>query len=141
MADQLAVLIGNALKSIAYDAECHQWVLRFRRGGSIRAACAWRLISNSQIVLGWRDDGQPFGLPEPLDAAVRARSALAGTLVSDTRTDAMTGDLHLVFDNGCELQLFNDSCGYEGWTADVDGLSIIALGGGGITSFSPDTSS
>jgi hypothetical protein len=89
-------------------------------------------------VLGWRDDGQGFGLSEPLDVAARVTTALAGTLVADTRTDTKTSDLHLTFGNGCELQLFNDSCGYEGWTAAINGLSVIALGGGGITLGSSD---
>jgi hypothetical protein len=45
LADQLAILVGNAFESVAYDAECHEWAFRFQGNGSIRVACAWRLIS------------------------------------------------------------------------------------------------
>ena len=66
----------------------HLWQLRFGEGGAtLNLECPWKLLSEGRIAYGGDDDGQQFGLPEPIDApdevnAARTRCELARSLVS-----------------------------------------------------------
>jgi hypothetical protein len=76
-----------------------------------------------------------------VDGEQRANALLTLRRVAGVEADELTGDLRIDFGDDVRLDLFNNSSGYEGWQADLardDALSltIIAMGGGGFTTFS-----
>ena len=85
------------------------------------------------------DDGQKFGLPEPINGEARANVLLDGRHVAYIEHDQLTADLHIYFDGETRIDVFNHSSGYEGWQAgfsngEASG-SIIGLGGGDLAIF------
>ena len=71
------------------------------------------------ISHGDEDDGQWFGLPEPVNGEARTNELLQGKRVVGVELDEQTADLRIVFDDGVRLDFFNNSSGYEGWQAAV----------------------
>jgi hypothetical protein len=96
-------------------------------------------VSPEGIALTDEDDKQWFGLPEPVDAEAQANALLSDAIIASVKVDRTTSDLCLWFSNGLRLDLFNNSSGYEGWqasfTAEGQGHTIIAMGGGGLSFF------
>ena len=98
-----------------------------------------RILVEGRIALGSADDRQRFGLPEPVDARLRAQNLLGDRAVLAAAVTADAGDLALSFDGAVRLDLFNGSSGYEGWSlSGPTGVRIIALGGGTLAVFPPD---
>ena len=90
----------------------------------------WRLLFQGSIAFGDEDQGQRFGLPEPVDGPARCLEILKATHVTSAGIREGVGDLTITFDNGAMLEIFNHSSGYEGWSCTFEKLNIIALGGG-----------
>jgi len=104
---------------------------------SLAVDCLWRIKVDGRVALTSRDHGQKFGLPAPVDAHADATSRLKGRRVLEARLDESSADLTLEFDGGQRLEVFTDSSGYEPWNLRAPGVHLVALGGGGIASFSP----
>lgn len=102
-------------------------------------SCPWRIIHCGKIALGRDDDRQMFGRKEPLDAEVEALALLGNSPVVTVEIVDGTADLRINFASGVRLEVFNLSCGYEGWsgTAKINDctLSFVACGGGGLSIF------
>jgi hypothetical protein len=81
----------------------------------------WRLLSQNAILLTSEDDGQQYGLPEPVDAVARIRELLESRVVSKVEVDQASADFNIYFDNETVLQIVNLSSGYEAWTLDSEG--------------------
>lgn len=95
----------------------------------------WPPPNGGRIVLGWEDHGHSFGLAEPLDGPARAATVIGGAEVESAQVDASSGDLSITFVNGTQLQVFNGSCGYEGWQLFGPGTrTVVAQGGGNVES-------
>jgi hypothetical protein len=96
----------------------------------------WRLIVNERVAFACDDDGQKFGLPAPLNGTAWCNEALQHKQVVAFEFRANVSDLAVVFEDGSRLELFNSSCGYEGWSYHVkNGQTIRALGGGDVAIF------
>lgn len=112
------------------------WTANFGEKFTISFRVPWRIVANGRIVLGNEDDGQWFGLPAPLDGEERAASVLGKRIVKALHLDEETGDLRITFDDNTRIDVFNHSCGYEGWdayyTVGGERRGVIATGGGGI---------
>ena len=124
------LLRGQSLSNAAFDADTHEWVFTFTGQRVLRVAAPWRLLSDGTIVLGFEDDGQLFGLTTPIDANARIGRAVAGQEVIEVATN-LTGDLDVHFGSGLRLQVFNGSCGYEGWQLFAPGQRCVVAQGGG----------
>ena len=113
------------------------WSFDFGDRLNIAASVPWRVVTADGISHGDEDDGQRFGLPQPVNGEARANELLQGQKVVAVELDPQTADLRLVFDGGARLDFFNNSSGYEGWQASVPAggkeLTVIALGGGRLT--------
>lgn len=130
MPNLLSNLIGRRCNRLFADSETKEWIFDFGEGLVLQANCPWRIVVAGRNRLGWRDDGQKFGLPGPLSAAARAAELLA-TPVDSAQISNEAGDLTVTFGVGCQLELFNDSAGYEGWTLNGPrGAFLVAQGGG-----------
>ena len=100
---------------------------------NVAVSVPWRIVTDEGIAYGSEDDGQWFGLPQPVNGEARANELLRERAVVSVSVNGVTGDLSLDFDGGSRLDLFNNSSGYEGWVADLPfggakRTSIIALG-------------
>ena len=110
------------------------WAFDLGQGWDIAVSCHWRLVSNEGIAVTDEDDGQWFGLSEPVNSAARANDLIEGATIMSAEVDRLTADLSLSFSNGFRLDLIANSAGYENWqcsysTGDGSGTAI-ALGGG-----------
>jgi hypothetical protein len=99
----------------------------------------WRIVSGGRIVVTSLDDGQMFGLPEPVDAETTARGILQGMAVTRALVDRETADVTLDFGPSVRLQVLPSYSGYEAWNAHFnDGernCLIVATSGGELTIF------
>ncbi len=132
---------AELLAAALHDRDCRvtrreaDWSFDFGQGLNISASVPWRVVTAEGIAHGVEDDGQWFGLAQPVDGEARTNELLQGQKVVGVEVDAQTADLRVVFNGGTRLDFFNNSSGYEGWQAVVggqDGLTVIALGGGGL---------
>ena len=97
------------------------WVFQFGKGVALSTQSQWRLLSKDAILLTSEDDGQRYGLPEPVDAVARIREFLESQVVSRVEVDQASADFTVYFDNKTVLQIVNLSSGYEAWTLDSEG--------------------
>lgn len=126
-----AALLGRNCRVLRREAD---WAFDFQNDTGLTVECHWRLVSLDGIVLTDEDDGQQFGLPEPVDAEIKANALLAGAHISAASIDRITADLCLRFSNDLRLDLVNNSSGYEGWQASFShaggDATVVAMGGG-----------
>jgi hypothetical protein len=101
------------------------WVFQFGNGVVLSTQSQWRLLSQNAILLTSKDDGQQYGLPEPVDAVARIRELLESRVVSEVEVDQASADFTVYFDNGTVLQIVNLSSGYEAWTLNSEGDFIV----------------
>ena len=106
------------------------WVFTFSDDVNLTVACLWRLLENHHIRLTSDDDGQWFGLPAPVDAAVEVRRRLSTAQVESVHLRSDTLDLTLRFATGHILEVVADSSGYEAWQLHHQSAQFIAIGGG-----------
>lgn len=115
------------------------WRFAFGDVATIDVSAPWRLIRSEAVAVTSDDNGQTFGWEMPIDTTHEAKSLLAGATVERAVVDTHTADLRIWFDNGVQLQAFQNSTGHEAWTADFRSSSkhqsVVALGGGGLAFF------
>jgi hypothetical protein len=97
------------------------WVFKFGSTITLAIEAAWRLLSQDAILLTSEDDGQRYGVPEPVDAVARIRELLENRVVSKVEVDQASADFTIYFDNKMVFQIVNLSSGYEAWTLDSEG--------------------
>lgn len=117
------------------------WSFAFGADGKadcgVFVAAPWRVISGNEIAHAVDDDGQWFGLPEPVDGEAKANGLFEGKRVKSFFVDRVTADLQVQFDDGVRLDVFAYSAGYESWNASfevaADEVTLIAGGGGNLS--------
>lgn len=130
---------GLACDEVTNDTEAQEWVFSFGATVTLRVASPWRIVADGRIALGRDDDGQKFGLPQPVDAVAQARSLLRGRTVTSFSIASVSADAAIDFGDGLLLEIFNSSSGYEGWLlAEHSGRMLIAQGGGSLVGFPPN---
>jgi hypothetical protein len=117
------ILVGSTLQGVTRHE--YSWTFAFETA-DVSAQCLWRMVSGGRVVLTSSDDGQQFGLPEPLDAEVGAKAVLLHRCVSALTVDAETADLRITFENGARLEFLSTSAGYEAWQLNKPGSCIVA---------------
>lgn len=131
-----AAVVGRSCRVKRREAD---WDFDLQHDTGLAVSCHWRLVSPDGIAVTDEDDGQRFGLPEPVDAEAKANTLLLGATISSATVDRLTADLCLRFSNELRLDVVNNSSGYEGWQGSFShgekGTSIIAMGGGGLVFF------
>ena len=124
-----SALTGRPCRVARREAD---WDFSFGDGHDITVAVPWRIVTSEGIAHGDEDDGQWFGLSQPLDGESRANELLRGDHVVGVELDEVTADLRISFASGARIDVFNNSAGYEGWQAYLgsDRLIVVAYGGG-----------
>ena len=141
MSDDPLSTFARALhgQTCAVGKRDYDWALDFGDQSSIGVSVPWRIVSGGAIAFADSDDGQKFGLPEPIVGATRANTILTDRRVTSVEVDPLTADLHVYFDEETRIDVFNHSSGYEGWHAsypsDRGRMEIIGLGGGRLAIF------
>lgn len=82
---------------------------------AVLRAYYWRFSCDGKATLSSFDHQQKYGLPSPIDAIERLKSALNNNFLESIKLDRETGDLLLLFKENKKLQVFNFS-GYEIWS-------------------------
>jgi len=102
-------------------------------GCGVFVAAPWRVVSGKEIAHAVDDDGQRFGLPEPVDGEAKANGLFEGKRVKSFVVDRITADLRVQFDDEVRLDVFTNSAGYESWNASFEAASdeVTLIGGGG----------
>jgi hypothetical protein len=95
----------------------------------------WRIIEDGRVRLTSRDQGQTFGLQEPIDSYREASELLQGRAVVEVRLVEGSADLHIEFEGGRWLEVFTDTSGYESWNLRAPGVHVVACCGGGVAKF------
>ena len=122
------VLVGASLTRI--EKLSFSWIFHFGNAVHLSVEGPWRIVSASRILLTSEDDGQQFGLPQPIDAIVNIRQILENHRVTAVDVDLPSSDLRLQFDNDTVLQILNSSSGFECWVLDRDdGLIMVGRNG------------
>lgn len=106
----------------------HAWGFSFS-SGNLTTESHWRVVSGGRLLLTSDDDGQQFGLPEPVDTEAAAQAALVGGRVCAVELDVATADLRIAFEDGFRLEVISTSAGYEAWRLNTPGSCIVANGG------------
>ncbi|MEZ5987640.1 MAG: DUF6188 family protein [Planctomycetota bacterium] len=123
-------LVGRHLSTVSYDRETDAWNFAFGEDRHLRTESPWRLLSGDRILLGWRDHGQRFGLPEPVDAPETSMRLINGAPIV-TAVVLPSGDLRLGFEGSMTREVLADSSGYESWTFRGSGdEGLVCMGQG-----------
>jgi hypothetical protein len=133
MSNRITALNGESLQTVTYDRETDQWIFKFGEY-VLQIAAPWRLIARDVIYVGHGDDGHQFGLPKPVNAGDRVREIVQSRVVEEASASDRTADLSIDFGEGIRLEVFNNSCGYEGWILNApDGRrALVGMGGGNL---------
>ena len=127
----LQIFVG---RTCAVERQENHWAFAFGEGADLGVGVPWRIVTNTGIAFADTDDNQLFGLPQPVDGQALTNELLAGRRVIGFHVDAKTADIRILFEGDVRLEMFNNSSGYEGWSAVVqkDGkmTSVLGLGGG-----------
>ena len=124
-----AALQSTSCKAVKHDGE---WYFSFENEAVLRARCLWRLVVGGRVVLSSRDHGQMFGLKSPVDAAHEATRILADKEITEVAIESGKADLHILLSDGTELELLNDSSGFEPWGFSSKQLTLVATADGDI---------
>ncbi len=134
--NELAWLVGYRFQSLTQRED--DWVVAFDRNANIVINCLWRFVESGRIRFTSEDDGHPFGLPEPVDAAAKLNRRLAGASVEGVDLRERLLDLDLRFSTGHTLQVIPNSSGYEAWSVSRGNRHVIAVGGGELEIYGSD---
>jgi hypothetical protein len=137
--NQLDWLVGHRFQ--LFTRREHDWIVTFDNDVSIVVDCLWRLVESDRILITGEDNGQKFGLPEPLDSAAEVNHRLMGAVVEATELRSGILDLELRFSTGHSLQILPNSSGYEAWNLACGNRLFIAVGGGELAVFGGGTDS
>jgi hypothetical protein len=133
----ISLLPGSSLSVIS--AREYDWSFQFDSGIAVVAEGHWRLADDQRVLVTGEDHGQLFGLAKPVDAALVVQRALSGATVQEVCFSDCS-DLILQFTNACRLEMLVSSAGYENWHVHgPDGSHTLAIGGGEVCRFGPDT--
>jgi hypothetical protein len=131
------VLIGLSCTAVLRTE--YLWQLTFGTGqASLNLECPWRLLLDDAVAFGCADHEQQFGLIERIDGIKKTETLLSDSSITAVEVRDGCGDLTISFENGVQLEAFNLSSGYEGWTCSLKtGGVVVAQGGGNISVWNP----
>lgn len=121
-------LIGRTIKKV--EKIDYSWFFVLDDGSSIGTESPWRLVTAQGIIVTSEDDGHPFGLPAPVNAADTVTNTVGLNPINRFELRERTSDLVLHFANDAAIEFLNLSCGYEGWRTVHGQQEVICMGGG-----------
>ncbi|MEW6026769.1 MAG: hypothetical protein AB1599_05715 [Planctomycetota bacterium] len=123
-----SLFIGKTVTKIELDKETQEWVFDFSNDINLRVSTPWRIINDKEILRTSGDEGQIYGLPEPVNVGKNVMDLLKGKKITNFNADPITTDLTFEFDGNLKIQTFNDS-GYEPWIIwSKNGVEYVSSG-------------
>jgi hypothetical protein len=130
-------MIDQQLNSVQVD-EGQNWYFSFEGSGSIAVHCPWRLLIKNIIQSSSDDHEQQFGLPEPINSAMKATKLLTGHPIRKVEVREGTLDFVISFTGEMSLEIIPLSSGYESWhVVDPKREETIAQGHGRLFQIKP----
>jgi len=92
---------GVTLCAALQEHDCHvqrrefDWSFQFGEHLNIAVSVPWRVVTGDGIAHGDKDDGQWFGLAQPVDGEARTNELLQGQRVVGVELDEKTADLRV----------------------------------------------
>lgn len=123
---------NSAFLDIQFDS-AGWWHFLFDNNIVIDSDDFWRILKNDRILYTSFDEGQQFGLPDPLNLGEKLKEELTGKKLIELDVSETTGDLTLYLSDNIMLQVFITSCGYESYLFSIDGKRYIGGGAGDIS--------
>lgn len=130
MNNPVSFLVGQTCSGVVHRPDSFDWLFSFGDGITLTVSAPWRLLSAEAITLGYEDHGQLFGHTTPVNGEAKAFSILGTGPVTRASTDPISGDLEITVGDS-RLQIFNSSCGYEGWQLWGPANRVVIGQGGG----------
>lgn len=128
---RLDELVGSKITDADCDFEApvRQWWFRFEGCGVLSTSVPWRIDLDGEIHLGYDGHGHQFGLPAPVDAFERLKTATEGKDVESVDVSEV-GDITMRFSGGAVLRVFPSHLGYDCWSYQrADRIGIACEGG------------
>lgn len=125
-------LVAKCLKDARLDNVEHYehgWTFRFDNGALLNFQSLWRLFSDKLILVTSEDDGQQFGLPQPVNAVDELMKRVGGKRVTQVDINGATSDLTVCFAGGHLLQVVTTSSGYEAWDVHLGKTIVVGRNG------------
>ena len=127
----ISLIINRSVESVE-RWEALPCVVKLSGGYRIQIEGLWRLLCDGALTRTSEDDGQRFGLSQPVDAIAELSKAIIGRTVDSIEVDAGTADLTLSFGRTV-LQAISTSAGYEAWQVNgPEGTVAVGQGGGNV---------
>jgi hypothetical protein len=102
-------------------------------GYRVQIESLWRLVTSGAVALTSKDEGQLFGLNEPVRCVSELSSKLCGRVLDAVQVLPGTADLTLHL-GAQTLQVITDSSGYEAWQVEGPaGMVAVGQGGGNVS--------
>ena len=120
---------GDSLSVQKSEAEWH-----FHIGSNLIVSgfSLWRLVGHDRLLVTGNDDGQQFGLLEPVSGEREFNKLVSGAEICGVTLSEVTGDLAFLLSNGLTLEILTFSSGYESWSISKDGEFFAAGASGGL---------
>ena len=137
MESEINSIVGRIIEKVEYDEQTKGWYFTISKGANLSVHCAWKLIKENKVELASGDHMQKYGLPQPINAAIKASDLLVGRKLRRIVPDKVTSDLSITFDGEISLRTFNEYTGFEAWDLVISPeTEFIAQGRGKIINYS-----
>ncbi len=132
MTNELIFKTNSIFQSSTYDKDADSWSFVFADRIYFNIQTIWRLFDNKKIKRVSLDNGQQFGLPQPIDLAPEINEYLIGKKILEIKVKQDTGDLILTLTDNLQIEILITSSGYESYNFTIDNKNYIGLGSGDI---------
>ncbi|MGB4774418.1 MAG: hypothetical protein WBP45_04545 [Daejeonella sp.] len=132
MTHELTFITSSLFDKAAFDNNADYWRFSFTDKIYASSSGFWRLLKSNKIIFVSFDNGEQFGLPEPIDLAVELNKILEGKYLTKIEVLKDTFDLVLTLTDDLKLEIFIASSGYETYDFSLNAKRYIGLGSGDI---------
>jgi len=122
--------MNSLFQSVAYDTDADSWRFSFSDNINFITQAIWRLLKNKKIQWVSLDNGQQFGLQNPIDLIEELTSELTGKHLLKIIVNPNTADLLLNLTDNLQIEIFICSSGYESYNFSIDRKNYIGMGSG-----------
>lgn len=135
MTEELVFKTNALFQSMSFDRDTDSWWFVFADNIVFNAHTMWRLLKKNGIQWVSLDNGQKFGLPEPIDLVDKVTTELKEKRLTEVKVKKDTADILLTLSDDLEIEIFISSSGYESYNFSIDKKNYIGMGAGDIAIF------
>ena len=132
MKNELTFKTNSLFNSVSYDKDGDSWRFSFSDNINFIAQTIWRVLKNKKIQWVSLDNGQQFGLPNPINLIDKLTSELKGKHLLEIIVKPNTADLLLNLTDNLQIEIFISSSGYESYNFSINKKNYIGMGSGEI---------